>query len=196
MTDAPDRLRQQIQEIPSLIQHDSLINAAAKKRVQNASLQQLVEDPGTRALVLRELAVMSFSAYMYYCPKDSFNKLTREERVRKLFVEPLVHRLSKKGERFEQAHTRITATPSYLKLAAEEVLTAYHRDVDVPRPGVTKYAVLEELSALIALVCAHHLSAPENAETANRFENFRTRIRYAENVATGEKHTRDVNPLP
>ena len=28
------------------------------------------------------------------------------------------------------------------------------------------------------------------------FESLRTRIRYAENLATGDKHKRDVNPLP
>ncbi|CAH1212086.1 conserved hypothetical protein [Candidatus Nitrotoga sp. BS] len=196
VTDAPDRLRQQLQKIPVLIQQDSLVNAAAKKRAQSTSLQQLVEDLGTRALVLRELAVMSFSAYMYYGPKEAFNKLSREERISKFFVDPLVHRLSKKGERFEQVHTRLADMPTYLKLATETVLSAYHRAVDVPRPGTNKYSVLEELAALIAQACARHLSAPENAETANLFENLRTRIRYAENVITGEKHKRDSNPLP
>lgn len=112
VTDAPDRLRQQLQQIPMLIQQDSLVDAAAKTRARNASLQQLVEDPGTRALVLRELAVMSFSAYMYYCPKEAFNMLSRKERVHKLLVAPLVHRLSKKGERFEQVYTRLADIPT------------------------------------------------------------------------------------
>lgn len=196
VTDAPDRLRQRLQQIRELIQQDPLVNAAAKKRVQSKSLQELVEDPGTKAAALRELAVMSFSAYMYYCPKEAFDKLSRKERIRKLFVGPLVHRLSKKGERFEQVHTQLADMPTYLKQAAEAVLSAYHRTVDVPRTGVGKYAVMEELSALIAQACARHLSAPENPETANLFESLRTRIRYAENVATGETHKRDANPLP
>lgn len=196
VTDAPDRLRQQLQQIPVQIQKAPLVNAAAKKRAQSASLQQLVEDPGTRAVVLREMAVISFSAYMYYCPKEAFDKLSRDERVLKLFVNPLMHRLSKKGERFEQVHTRLVDMPAYLEQASSAVLSTYHRAVDVPRSGAGKYSVLEELSALIAQASAHHLAAPRNAETADLFENLRTRIRYAENVDTGEKHKRDVNPLP
>jgi hypothetical protein len=86
--------------------------------------------------------------------------------------------------------------PVFLNEAAEVVRSAYHRAINVPRPGTNKYAVLEELAALIARACARHLSAPEDAETANLFESLRTRIRFAENVATGVKHKRDVNPLP
>jgi len=196
VTDAPDRLRQQLQQISMLIQKDPLVNGAAKTRAQGRYLHQLVEDPGTRAVVLRELAVISFSAYLYYCPNEAFDKLSRIERVHKLFVGPLVHRLSKKGERFEQVHTKLVDMPAYLKQAAEAVLSAYQRVVDVPRSGAAKYSVLEELAALIAQVCASHLAAPQNAEAANLFESFRTRIRYAENVATYEKHKRDENPLP
>lgn len=196
VTDAPDRLRQQLQQIREVIQKDPLVNAAAKKRAQNASLEQLVEDPGTRATVLRELAVLSFSAYTYFCPKETFNQLSEEERVHKLFVVPLMHRLSKKGERFVQVHAHLANLTTYLTQAAAAVLSTYHRTVDLPQPGAVKYTVLEELSALIAQACAHHLAAPYNAEAANLFEALRTRIRYAENVATGEKHTRDSNPLP
>jgi hypothetical protein len=76
------------------------------------------------------------------------------------------------------------------------VLSTYHRTVNVPQLGTGKYSVLEELTALIAWACAWHLSEPENAEAANLFENLRTRVRYAENVVTGEKHKRDSNPLP
>lgn len=196
VTDAPDRLRQQLQQIPKLIQSDPLVNGAAKMRAQGKSLRQLVEDPGTRAVVLRELAIISFSAYMYYCPKEAFDKLSRKERVLKLVVGPLMHRISKKGERFEQVHTHLVDMPAYLKQASEAVLSAYHRAIHVPRSGAANYSVLEELATMLAQACAHHLSAPGNAETANLFENLRTRIRYAENVATGEKHKRDINPLP
>lgn len=196
VTDAPDRLCKQLQEIPNLILQDPLVNAAAKKRAQSSSLQQLVEDSGTKALVLGKLAVISFSAYMYYCPKESFNNLSHTERVDKLFVTPLVHRLSKKGERFEQVHTRLVDMDVYLKSATGKVYSAYNRSVAIPGHGAKKYTMLTDLAELIAQVCAKHLSAPEDAEIASLFEHFRTRIRYAENVSTGEKHLRDSNPLP
>ena len=196
VTDAPDRLRRQLQQIRVLIQQDPLVNRAAKQRAENSSLQQLVENQGTRTVVLRELAVMSFSAYMYYCSKDDLGRLSSKEKELKLFVNPLLHRLSKKGEHFVEIHSNQTNITSHLKQAAEGVLSAFHRDVEVPRTGTSKYAVLEELAALIARACAVHLAEPANEEAASLFESLRTRIRYAENVTTGEKHKRDVNPLP
>jgi pimeloyl-ACP methyl ester carboxylesterase len=196
VTDAPDRLRQQIQSVWKQIQQDPLVNAATKKRLQGSSLRILLADPGTRAVVLRALAVMSFSAYLYYCSKGALNKLSQEERVLKLITVPLVHRLSKKGERFKQVHDRLSDMPIYLAQAADEVRSSYHRTVVVPTHGDRKYSVLEELASLIAQVCSGHLAAPESAESGDLFESLRTRIRYAENVDTGEKHTRDKNPLP
>jgi nucleoside phosphorylase len=141
VTDAPERLLQQLQQIPLLIQRDPLVNAAAKKGVQGASLKQLAEGPGTKAIALRELAVISFSAYMYYCSKEAFDKLSRKERLHKLVVSPLQHRLSKKGERFEQVHTQLVDMPAYLKQAANAVLSIYHRRIDIPRPGATRFLV-------------------------------------------------------
>ncbi len=196
VTDAPDRLRKHLQQIPAQIQKDPLVNTQAKTRSQSASLQQLADDPGTRFLVLRELATLSFSAYLYYCPKEAFDKLSRDERIQKLLVTPLVHRLSKKGERFEQVHTHLCDMPDYLKQASSAIFSSYHRTVNVPSAGASKYSILEELSTLIAQASAQHLAMPTNPETSSVFENLRTRIRYAENVATGDKHKRDVNPLP
>lgn len=195
-TDSPDRLRQKLQEIPSLIQQDPLIDEETKKRAYRATLQQLVDDHRTRAVVLRELSTISFSGYVYYCTQNQSNLLSRQERVQKLFINPLVHRLSKRGERFEQLHSRVDGILTFAKQAAEEVLSTYHRAVNVPQAGAKKYAVLEELAALIARVFALHLSELQNAEATNLFGSLRTRIRYAENVVTGEKHKRDANPLP
>ena len=196
VTDAPDRLRRQLLQIQVVIQNNPLVSMAAKNRARGQSLQKLLDDPGTRALVLRELEVMSFSAYMYYCPKEIFNKLLPEEKVCKLIVAPLAHRLGKKGEHFEQVHARQVGMSTYIKNAADAVHSDYHRVIDVPQPGANRYAVLEEFAALIARACALHLSAPENVDATTLFESLRTRVRYAENVATGAKHKRDVNPLP
>jgi hypothetical protein len=86
--------------------------------------------------------------------------------------------------------------PLYLTRAAETINERYHRTPKLPKPGVPRYAVLEELSALIAWACCTHLGDPQDGYAEEIFENLRTRIRYAENVVTGEKHKRDVNPLP
>jgi pimeloyl-ACP methyl ester carboxylesterase len=195
VTDTPDHLKHKVGLIRQAIQNDALLNVAAKGLARTASLRELALSPGTRALARRELAVISFSAYLYYCPREVFEGLSREERVRRLLVRPLFHRLSKKGEHIDQVHASANAMAEYLKQAAAEVQQAYHRSPKIPRLGGRKYCVLEELAALIAEASGQHLSDVSEADAAELFDSLRTRIRYAENVATGERHTRDENPL-
>jgi pimeloyl-ACP methyl ester carboxylesterase len=196
VSDAPQRLKLQLEQIREAIRSDPLLDAKAKRRADSASLHELAESPGTRAVVLRQLAAISFSAYLYYCPKDSFDRLTREERSGALLVAPLLHRLSKKGEHFEQVHTRLEHIAEYLKQAADAVHETYGRRPRTPKPGAAKYSVLEELALLITTASCRHLADLSDGEATELFESLRTRIRYAENVATGEKHKRDANPLP
>ncbi|MDR3417880.1 MAG: hypothetical protein P4L83_17035 [Nevskia sp.] len=196
VTDAPGQLRRHVEQIRAAIQGDPLVNPAAKKLAGHAPLSELAWSPGTRAVTFRELAVISFSAYLYYCSKEAFDRLTREERLDRFFVVPLVHRLSKKGEHFEQVHTRLADMPQYLKQAASSVERLYNRTPRIPKSGASKNSVLEELASLIAAASCRHLANLSDGEALELFDGLRTRIRYAENIATGEKHKRDVNPLP
>ncbi|HDR8937058.1 hypothetical protein LGM38_17750 [Burkholderia vietnamiensis] len=196
VTDSPERLRKAIEKIRTMVQSDPLVPATAKGLAANASLEQLIRNPITRAIALRALAVTSFSAYLYYCPKIDFDQLSSEDRVKRMMVMPIIHRLSKKGEHFEQVHTRLSGMPEYLERAAKAVEQAYHRIPKLPRAGRPKYTVLEELASLIAFASCAHLGDLEDGIASELFESLRTRIHYAENVATGEKHKRDKNPLP
>ena len=196
VTDSPDRVRQLLRQIGSRIHEDPLISAAAKKTIEAASLRQMVGSAAIRGVLLRELAVISFSAYLYYAKQTPFNRLSVQEKIRMLIVEPLFHRLSKKSERIVQVHTCVSDIEEYLKAAGNAVLTEYQRHVELPARCARRYSGLEELASLIAYASAHHLSSPEDGELANIFESLRTRIRFAENVVTREKHKRDVNPLP
>lgn len=196
VADAPDRLRKALDEVRASVSRDPLVPLAAKAAVPTASISQLVQSPDTRAVTLRALAVISFSAYLYYCPQAEFDKLSDDDRRQRLLVAPLVHRLSKKGEHFVQAHTRLAEMPDYLRLAVTEVEAAYHRTPEVPSPGAQKYSNLEELASLVVAASCVHLGDLGDGRATELFESLRTRIRYAENVATGEKHRRDENPLP
>jgi hypothetical protein len=146
--------------------------------------------------MLRVLAITSFSAYLYYCPKNAFDQLPTQDRVERLFVAPLRHRMSKKSQHIEQYHTRQTGILRYLEDAAAGVEQAYRRVPALPRAGESKYAVLEELASILVAASCTHLGDLTDGNATELFESLRTRIRYAENVATGEKHKRDVNPLP
>ncbi|WP_155648923.1 esterase/lipase family protein [Burkholderia stagnalis] len=196
VTDSPERLRKAIEGIRDKVQSDPLVPTAVKELAAASSLAQLVQNPATRNIALRALAVTSFSAYLYYCPKSGFDQLSQVDRVTRMLIEPIIHRLSKKGEHFEQVHTRLAAMRGYLIRAAEAVDQKYHRTPILPKTGASRYAVLEELAALIVCTSCAHLSDLQDGYAGEVFENLRTRIRYAENVVTGEKHKRDANPLP
>lgn len=196
VTDEPDRLRRALHDIRHAVGSDPLVPDSAKKAATSLPLAQLIQNPGTRGVVLRELAVTSFSAYLYYCPKDAFDQLSPQGRLERLFVAPLIHRLSKKREHIEQFHTQQADMLRYLEQAAAGVEHAYHRMPAIPKAGESKYAALEELASIVAAASCTHLGDLADSNAAELFENLRTRIRYAENVATGKKHKRDVNPLP
>jgi len=196
VTDAPDRLRQQLEGIGKRIAQNPLISTAAKSDIENASLKELALHPVLSSAAFGELATMSFSAYLYYCPASTFRELSEQDCTRKLIVLPLVHRLSKLGESFEQVHANAFDISPYIKQAVNEIQSKFHRDVNIPQAGARKYSILEELAAFLAFLSSDHLSNLSASEAAHRFEGIRTRLRYAENVATGEKHTRDSNPLP
>jgi pimeloyl-ACP methyl ester carboxylesterase len=196
VTDEPDRLRKALQEMRYAVGRDPLVPESAKKISASASLEQLIQYPGARGVMLRMLAITSFSAYLYYCPRNSFGQLPSQVRLERLFIAPLRHRMSKKSEHIEQYHTRQIGMFQYLKDAAAGVEQAYRRVPALPRVGAPKYAVLEELASVIVSASCTHLGDLADGNAAELFECLRTRIRYAENVATGEKHKRDVNPLP
>jgi pimeloyl-ACP methyl ester carboxylesterase len=196
VTDAPDRLRKALDEVRVSVGRDPLVPSAAKAAAAKASFSQLVQSPDTRAVTLRALAVISFSAYLYYCPRAAFDKLSEDDRRERLLVAPLVHRLSKKGERIAQVHTRLADVTNYVQLAVARVEVAYHRTPGAPSAGAQKYSNLEELASLVVKASCVHLGDLGDSSATELFESLRTRIRYAENVATGDKHKRDVNPLP
>lgn len=196
VTDEPDRLRKALHDIRRAVDSDPLVPASAKKAAASATLAQLVQSQGTRGVVMHRLAVTSFSAYLYYCPKGDFDRMSPQDRLERLFVEPLLHRLSKKGIQIRQFHTQQVNLRQYLEQAAEGVEEAFHRTPAIPKIGELRYSILEELASVVAAASCTHLGDLADGNAAELFENLRTRIRYAENVATGERHKRDVNPLP
>ncbi|MCH8623012.1 hypothetical protein [Undibacterium sp. TS12] len=196
VTDVPEQLCQQLQGLSKDIQADPMVDAKAKLLSQNASLGMLLSDSGTRDAALKRIATISFSAYLYYCDRKMFNRMSEQDRASKLLVSPLVHRLSKRNEKVVQYHCKVGDFEVYLKSAIEEVKTKYHRDITLPEQGRKKYHVLVELAQFTAQVSSKYLTNFTDSENAKVFQHLRTRIRFAENVATGACHTRDKNPLP
>ena len=196
VSDEPDRLSEGLADLWSRVKSDPLIPVGVKKSLEQAPMRDLLLNPITQAVVLSALSTISFSGYVYYAHASGYSKLPEEQRRQLILLEPLVHRLSKKGERIMQVHSNIQELESMLREASAEIKARFHRSIDIPKTGLVKYARLEELAELIAWSVAQHLGAPSNPMATAIFESFRTRLRYAENIVTGEKHTRDNNPLP
>lgn len=196
VTDEPDRLCNALHDIRRAVCSDPLVPESTKKASLSVSLEQLTQNPSARDVMLRLLAVTSFSAYLYYCPKNAFDQLSPQDRLEYLLIAPLRSRMIKKSEHIKQYHTRQADMSRYLEEAASGLEQACHLMPVLPRVGETKYSILEELATLLVTASCTHLGDLADGGASALFESLRTRIRYAENVVTSEKHKRDVNPLP
>lgn len=195
-TDEPERLRKTLDNVRAALAADPLVPAATRLELAGASLREIVETPIARLAALKQLSTTSFSAYFYYCRKSDFDQLSTEQRRQSLLVAPLFHRLSKKNQRITRINSQVKDVQALLADACLQVVQTYKREPLLPATGSGKYAALEELASFVVAAACSHLSENRDASEAEVFESLRTRIRYGENVATGEKHVRDVNPLP
>lgn len=196
ITDDPERLRNAVEQIRTAIAADPLIPTTVKRQLANASLRTLVDTPTARVSALRQLSTISFSAYLYYCHKNDFDGMSIKRRTEALLLSPLFHRLRKRNLRIARVNSQVPEVLTLLASARQRVADTYKREPALPVLGADKYAPLEELASFVVSVACNYLSNPQDASVAELFENLRTRVRYAENVCTGEKHLRDVNPLP
>jgi len=195
-TDDPERLRKTAEQVRAAIAADPLVPAAIKAQLAKASFREIVQTPIARVTALRQLSTTSFSAYFYYCHKSDFDGMPIEKRTQALLVLPLFHRLCKRNQRIERVNSLVPDAPTLLANARQRVVEKFRREPDLPMQGSAKFAPLEELASFVLFAACNYLANTQDACAAEVFESLRTRIRYAENVATGEKHLRDVNPLP
>ncbi|MGB4059530.1 MAG: hypothetical protein WBK26_04870 [Burkholderiaceae bacterium] len=195
-TDNPERLRKTLDAVRGAIASDPLVPAATKLHLAGASLREIVQTPTARLAALKQLSTTSFSAYFYYCRKSDFDQLSTDQRRQNLLVKPLFHRLSKKNQRIERISSQVQDVRALFADACLQVVRTYKREPLLPAAASEKFAALEELASFVVAAACSHLSDAQDACAAEVFESLRTRIRYGENVVTGEKHVRDVNPLP
>lgn len=198
VTDEPEDLIVAIDSWKARVQSDPLSPSSVKRRARGADLVAIFDEPSARALLLDDLSKTSFSAYAYYCAGTASSDLTPADVDRLFLIEPLIHRLSKRTETVTAVHAGCSDLSVAVDKAVRAVFERFGRAVDRPRVTVTKdrgNRELSELAQLVGVVLAHHLGEPSNREMNLLFDHLATRVRYAENVLTGEKHTRDCNPL-
>ncbi len=199
VTDEATHLVDEINDWKTRVLRDPLLPEPVKQRARRANLVALFDEPALRPQLLGWLSVTSFSGYLYYARRDALDHIPADEINRRFLVEPLVHRISKKSELIERSFSERDDLLSLLKDAARTVLDRFNREVEVPevtRGSSHESRALIELAHLVAAIGSRYLTMPANDDAATAFAHVRTRIRFAQNVVSGEVHTRDRNPLP
>ncbi|WP_196481008.1 esterase/lipase family protein [Burkholderia territorii] len=199
VTDSPSSLIDEISSWRQTVARDPLVPMALRSSVHAMDLRTLFVQPQTRTLLLSRLAVTPFSGYVYYASVDSLSSMGEGYVERAFFVEPLVHRMSKKTEVIEKVllgheENQVAAVAQ----AKTSVATRFGRAVPaqpVLASADRRGAFLVELANLVAYAVAHYLAERPSAGDTTLLAHLRTRIRFAQNVVTGEKHKRDENPL-
>jgi TIR domain-containing protein len=196
VTDEWKVLAARLAEWRDKLARDPGIPAAARQTSRSASLEQLIGNPMTRGRVLGWLSLTPFSAYVYYAQGPALSGAGEAALREKFFVVPLLHRLSKKSQRVVGARSDVTHFETCVADAVDQVATKFHRVIAAPTDPGRAADGLVALARLVAGAVSAHLARPGDGEAAAVFESLRTRIRFAQNVVSGERHTRDENPLP
>ncbi len=198
LSDAADRLMDDISALKERALSDPLLPAATRQRARKADLAGMLGEAALRPRLLERLSVTGFSAYVYFAVRSQLSGVAADELHRRFLVEPLVQRLRKRSEHLTAVRSDQSAIQDIVSRAADVVRgeglkVATPESLAATSPG--SRAMLE-LSRLVAAATARHLEAPADEDATTLFEHLRTRIRLAMNVATREVHTRDRNPLP
>ena len=199
ITDEPQQLFNEILGWKDKLARDVLLPSVLREKLSERDLLSLVEEPLLRERLLGMMAVTSFSAYVYYARREELDKLASVDLNSALTIEPLVHRFSKKSETISAIHSAAFNFPSSVEIAVKEVQVRLGYELTIPitsKPSIRFSRGFVELAQFVAAAAVQKLNAPTNIAEGHLFENVRTRIRFAENVVTHERHTRDENPLP
>lgn len=200
VSDEADRLAKIVDQWREKLLDDPLQSAGQQNYSKKTlSLSDLAKNAVLLTRMLNWLATTHFSAYVYYAPSQDIPASSSNDELRqKLLVEPIAHRLSAKEEVVVAVHSDLPDVASAFKDADDIVMHRYRRRSGYSMGGKNNAyrKSLLELAELLAEATAAHLGDTGNETASLIFAHLRTRVRYAENVITAEKHTRDRNPLP
>jgi hypothetical protein len=195
VTDESNRLFDQIRSWKERIARSALITDKGRPEIAQQTLKGILAQPMLAAILLHDLAVADFSAYIYYAKKCETQEWSESKCKLELKVLPLFHRLSKRGESISEIYSTEVDINEISETAASLVTKNYYREAERPNlnPRTGKAAAILELADVIAHITAGFISGDQIA--TSQIGYIKTRIRYGENVMTRERHIRDSNPL-
>lgn len=197
VTDNYQTLSREVKRWKNKLQRSSLLMGSDDTIFENSSLSDLFRNFHFASILLQELATAEFSIYVYYArDADGVNEWGAEKLEKEIMMIPLTHRLSHKYEIIEKVYSDAPGIDRITKDASREVLEKYHRKTQpkIVSPYAKNKQELLQLSDMIANIAANFLSNG-SMYPKEYMAYIRTRVRYGENVATGEKHLRDKNPI-
>lgn len=196
VTDDLDSLASEVRTWKERLKRNSLLLGSDRNLAEGMSLAELFRYSQFANILLQDLATADFSAYLYYARGEEVKEWLPEKLEKEVLVVPLFHRLSNKNEIPQMVYSNIDNIDGLVSCAAVEVKNSYHRSVSstVSASYARNRKEILELSDVVAEIAANHLS---NGSIYPRgyMAYIRTRVRYGENIATGEKHKRDKNPI-
>ena len=195
VTDEPEGLSGQITSWKERIARSALIPDGNRSEIDRQSLVDILAQPALASILLQDLAVASFSAYVYYASKCEVETWSSSKYELEFKTLPLFHRLSNKREFIGEIYSAEIDAKTHLEAATSLVMEKYHREVKAPvhKLYASKASVIQELADAIAQITANFIAGDQTA--ISQMGYIKTRIRYGENVVTREKHLRDRNPL-
>ncbi|RUI17003.1 hypothetical protein [Pseudomonas aeruginosa] len=195
VTDEPERLSGQISSWKERIARSALIPDENRTDIAQQALKNILTQPILANILLQDLAVADFSAYIYYAKKTEIKEWDNSKYELELKTLPLFHRLSNKREFIGEIYTAEIDANRFSEAATRLVAENYHREIKAPilKQHAGKTSVILELADAIAQIAANFIAGDQIA--ASQIGYIKTRIRYGENVVTREKHLRDRNPL-
>ena len=194
VSDEAEQLLLEMESWRSRLMRDPRIADPVKARIRRAGVATLFAEPIVRPNLLDWLSITTFFIYVFYGETTKVRDLGLDVQVRRLVIDPLINRLSKKGERITRVHGQRPDLQDMVTRAREYVSQQYGRTVLAPEIISRNNDPLVELAQVVAGITARHLS--EDSENARaEFEFIRNRVRLAFDVITRDTHTRRKNPL-
>lgn len=194
ITDEPVNFRGLLPHWREILLKDPLVPKGQRESLRDADLLELLENAYTRSRLLEWLAVTHFHAYIYYAD-TRLAVPANFDWEKAFFIDPLVHRISKKDERVVKYYSDLKLERELAK-ARVAVETKLHRSVRAAKWETANESDLLAIAKVLSWATRQHLMAVTDPEKSRVFEMLRTRIKFAQNVVTNETHTRSQNPLP
>lgn len=178
------------------LQRSPMLSSADKELAKTLALKELFKLSQFTNILGLKLATLNFLAYVYYARGKSIEAWSSEEKESLTLKFPVFHRLSKKDEQIVSVCSEAENIEAVVKAAVADLHRKYHRATapTLAARHVRGRKELIELTDLVADISTDYICNTFVYPT-NSIALINTRLKYGENIVTGEKHTRDKNPL-